>query len=302
MRIGNFWIVILMAMSTNLPLAGQQYDIQGHRGARGLWPENTLPAFQKAVEWGITTVELDVVITQDNHVVVSHEAWMSSTICLDPLGKTIPPELERTHNIYQMTYSLVQQYDCGIKFHPRFPHQHKQEAKKPLLEDVLKAVERMVKENNLYEVQYSIEIKSFVSGDGKFHPRPQEFSELVYAVIDAYLPWERVIIQSFDFRILRYWRQKYPEVKLAALVENKLSAADNLKNLGFFPSIFSPQFTSLDARQMAYLKERGIRVIPWTVNEAQDMARMISLGVDGLITDYPDRAAQLGLIQPYVLE
>jgi glycerophosphoryl diester phosphodiesterase len=301
LRLPRITLFVGIMQATSLLIA-QSLDIQGHRGARGLAPENTLPAFRKAVELGVTTIELDVVITRDKKVLVSHEPWMSSTICLDPMGKGIAVNLQHTHNIYQMTAEQAQKYDCGIKFHPGYPQQEKKEAYKPLLEEVIKSIERLVKSHDLMEVTYSIELKSKASWDRTFHPAPPEFSDLVYAVIDAYLPWERVIIQSFDFRILRYWQQKYPHVQQAALVENTLPISENLKALGFVPAIYSPHFSSVQQAQVQFLKDRSIKVIPWTVNSEEEMIRLIGLGVDGIITDYPDKAVRLGLITPYVLE
>ena len=102
-----------------------KFDIQGHRGARGLEPENTIPAFILALDSGVTTLELDVVITKDKQVVVSHEPWISSSICLDTAGNAIPEKDEKKLNIYQMTYDQVAKYDCGSKGNDKFPQQEK---------------------------------------------------------------------------------------------------------------------------------------------------------------------------------
>lgn len=273
-----------------------KFDLQGHRGARGLMPENTIPAFLEALNKGVTTLELDVVITKDGEVLVSHEPYMAHEICLKPSGETISPEEEQTYNIYKMTYAETQHYDCGLKPHPRFPEQRKVKVTKPLLRSVIAASEDHIKSYTLYEVDYNIEIKSVKGEEGKFQPPVDEFSERVFAVIDQYLPWERVVIQSFDFRVLKYWHKKYPQVRLAALVENKKSAEANLKELGFTPSVYSPDFTLLKSQgAVAALKKKKIRVIPWTVNEPEDMKRLKAWGVDGIITDYPNRAVELGM-------
>ena len=187
-------------------------------------PENTIPAFLMALDSGVTTIELDVAITKDKQVVVSHEPWMSAAICLDPNGNAIPKKEETKHNIYQMNYDDVQQYDCGSKGNERFPEQQKIKVFKPRLSDVIIAVENHIKNFSIYEVDYNIEIKSLPQGDKKFHPTPQEYSELVFSLVDQYIPLDRLVIQSFDFRVLKYWHEKHPEVRLAALVENKKSA------------------------------------------------------------------------------
>ena len=273
-----------------------KFDLQGHRGARGLKPENTVPAFLEALNNGVTTLELDVVITEDKQILVSHEPYMSSEMCLKPDGTPITPEEQTKFNIYKMTYAETQQFDCGLKPHPRFPDQQKLKVTKPLLRSVIAAAEDHIKSYTAYEVDYNIEIKSVKGEEGKYQPSVQEFSDLVYHVIDQYLPWERVVIQSFDFRVLQYWHKKYPNVRLAALVENKNSPQANLKALGFTPSVYSPDFTLLKSQAaVAALKKKKIRVIPWTVNEPEDMKRMKAWGVDGIITDYPNRALELGL-------
>jgi glycerophosphoryl diester phosphodiesterase len=273
-----------------------KFDLQGHRGERGLMPENTIPAFLEALNYGVTTLELDVVITKDGEVLVSHDPYMSHETCLKPDGEVITPEEERKHNIYNMTYAETQHYDCGLKLHPRFPDQRKFKITKPLLRNVIAAVEDHIKSFTLYEVDYNIEIKSVKGEEGRYQPAVEEFSEKVFEVINQYLPWERVVIQSFDFRVLQYWHKKYPKVRLAALVENKKSVAINLKELGFTPSIYSPEFTLIKSQYtVASLKKKKIRVIPWTVNDTEQMKRMRAWGVDGIITDYPDRAAALGM-------
>lgn len=273
-----------------------KFDLHGHRGARGLMPENTIPAFLEALNNGVTTLELDVVITKDGQVLVSHEPYMSHETCLTPAGETISMEEELKYNIYKMTYAETQQFECGLKPHPRFPEQERIHVTKPLLRNVIAATEDHIKSFTLYEVDYSIEIKSVKGEEGKFQPSVQEFSEKVFDVIDQYLPWERVVIQSFDFRVLQYWHKKYPTVRLAALVENKKSSEANLKALGFSPSVYSCDFTLLKSQRMVTaLKKKNIRVIPWTVNEPEDMKRLRAWGVDGIITDYPNRAVELGM-------
>lgn len=312
MRIIFLPIVLLMNLTLPAQVYIPKFDIQGHRGARGLRPENTIPAFLMALDSGVTTIELDVAITKDKQVVVSHEPWMSAEICLDPNGNAILKKEEMKHNIYQMTYDQVKQFDCGLKGNERFPEQEKIKIFKPLLTEVIIAVENHIKNFSLYEVDYNIEIKSLPEGDRKFHPTPEEYSELVFNLVDQYIPLERLVIQSFDFRVLKYWHEKHPEVRLAALVENKKSVDQNLNDLGFIPSIYSPDFKLLTNESVEYIHTKTVlilevndkksskvvtklRVIPWTVNEIDDMLVLKGMGVDGFITDYPDRAAKFKL-------
>jgi glycerophosphoryl diester phosphodiesterase len=279
-------LVHVHAFSQYIP----KFDVQGHRGARGLMPENSIPAFLAALDSGVTTIELDVVITKDKQVVVSHEPWMSSAICLDSSGTPILAKDEKKFNIYKLTYDQVKQFDCGSLGNKNFPQQQMMKTTKPLLKDVIAAVEYHIKSYASYEVDYNIEIKSSPEGDGKFHPRVEEFSDLVYNLLDQYLPLERVVIQSFDFRVLKYWHTQYPQIRLSALVENTKSIEANLAVLGFKPHVYSPYFKLLSREKVRYLHSQRIRVIPWTVNEVSEMLSLKGMGVDGFITDYPDRA------------
>lgn len=291
----SYLFTFLMFTNGQLMAQSKILDIQGHRGARGLYPENTIPAFKAALDYGVTTLELDLAVTKDKQLVVSHEPWMSAAICTDPQGLSILETKEKTHNIFQMTYQQVKSYDCGSIGNVRFPDQEKMAVHKPLLLDVIRAVEKHIRDFTLYEVDYNIEIKSLPAGDNIFHPTPGEFSDLVFNLIDQYLPWERIVIQSFDFRVLKYWNKKYPEVRLAALVENDKGLDVNLKELGFIPKIYSPYFKRIDQSAVKAIQQKGMKVIPWTVNEIEDLKLMVDWKVDGIITDYPDRAASMGL-------
>jgi glycerophosphoryl diester phosphodiesterase len=235
---------------------------------------------------------MDLAVTKDRQIIVSHEPWMSSAICLNPSGNAFTKREEKDFNIYEMTYEEVTQFDCGSMGNSKFPEQVKMSVTKPLLKDVIVAIEDHIKSYTLFEVDYNIEIKSGEDGDGKYHPAPAEFSDMVYNLLDEYLPLERIIIQSFDFRVLKYWHEKYPQIRLAALVENKKSVEAHLEELGFKPAIYSPYYRNINQAKVKALHEKNIKVIPWTVNEISEMLALKGMGVDGFITDYPNRAKQ----------
>ena len=265
------------------------YDLQGHRGSRGLMPENTVPAMIKALDLGATTLELDLAVTKDGVVIVSHEPYMNPVICLTSGGNEIPPA-DKSHNIYKMDYSEVLRYDCGSKFHSGFPNQVKFHVSKPKLSDLIAVVEKYVADMGLPKPNYNIEIKSSPDGDGIDHPAPKEFSDLVFKLIQEKLDWERVNIQSFDFRVLQYMHQVYPQVTLAMLVETAAKPTEQLAELGFQPQIYSPYFIDLTKESVDLLHQKGMKVIPWTVNTTAQMEKLLDLGVDGIITDYPNLA------------
>jgi glycerophosphoryl diester phosphodiesterase len=268
-------------------------DFQGHRGCRGLLPENTIPGFLKALDLGVTTLEMDVVITADKKVILSHEPWFSHEICLDPQGNEISEDDERNHNIYKLTYAETQRYDCGSKVHPRFLQQQKMHATKPLLADVILAAEAHAVAAKRPLPFYNIETKSLPERDEIFHPGPEEFSSLLADVIITSGISDRAIIQSFDVRTLQALRRSNPDIALALLIENNLTPEANLDLLGFIPEIYSPDYALVDEELVAFCKSKDMKLIPWTVNDAAEMKKLISMGVDGIISDYPDKFALL---------
>lgn len=271
------------------------FDVQGHRGARGLLPENTVPAFLKALELGVTTLELDVVIAKDSTVVVSHDPWMSGLICTQPNGEPVPSESEQDFRIFEMTYDEVAEYDCGSQGNIRFPKQQKMSVPKPRLRDVIEAAEAYLRENDFPPVQYNIETKARPEWDGTFTPEPETFTRLLYNVLVDMGIKDRTILQSFDVRTLRVGRELDSTWRLALLVErdDDQGLALNLETLGFIPHIYSPDHRLVDATLVHDAHERGMQVIPWTVNTLDAMQRLKALGVDGLITDFPDVGVQL---------
>ena len=263
-------------------------DIQGHRGARGLMPENTIEAFKKALELGVNTLELDVVISSDKQVIVSHEPFMSHEICRSPDGTDILKKDEASHNIYLLSYDEIKTYDCGSKYVERFPNQMKLPSHKPSLQDVVKVSESISKDH-----YYNIEIKRNPDHDILLHPEYKEFADLVIDKIKALEILERTTVQCFDVETLNYINDRYPEVKLVYLIMNNNSLSENLSKLEFIPEIYSPYYKLVSHELVDACHGLGMRIIPWTVNEAEDMLKQIEFNVDGIITDYPDILIQL---------
>ena len=274
----------------SIPLGAEGFDIQGHRGCRGLMPENTIPAMITALDLGVTTLEMDVVITKDNKVLVSHEPWFESEITTKPDGTFINPGDAMKYNIYQMNYDEVVKYDVGLKPHPRFPKQQKLKAIKPLLADLFDSITENMKIRRRPFPYFNIETKCLPAGDGRFHPKPEEFVELLMAVIKEKQVEERVIIQSFDFRTLKYLHEKYPFIKTSMLIEDsdENDFEGQLKRLGYTPDIYSPNHTLVDEKLVKECHDKGMKIIPWTVNDKKQLTKLKKMGVDGIITDYPD--------------
>lgn len=277
----------MLSMSVSV-FAQENFDLQGHRGARGLAPENTLPSFIEAMKYGVITLEMDVVVTKDKKILVSHDPWMNKNFCTDKNGERIKRTAPIKYNIYKMTYDEVKLYDCGSIPHPRFPEQQLQPVHKPLLSELIPQIQAYLKENNLPQVRYNIEIKSVRWGNGIFHPKPKVFAELLVADLKTQGILEYTVIQSFDVRPLQYLHEVYPDIELSFLVENEKGLEQNLKRLGFIPQIYSPNYKLVDSHLVQSAHEKGMKVIPWTVNTVVEMLELVEMGVDGLITDYPN--------------
>lgn len=271
-----------------LPLCAfgqQKFDIEGHRGARGLYPENTIVAFTQALKLGVNTLEMDVVVTADSQLVISHDPTVNCEICDYCSGKD-----KKESRLYRLPYSVIKTIDCGSKGNSKFPEQQKVYAVKPLLKEVIDTIEKSIKDNKLPEVYYNIETKSTPEGDNDLHPVPAIFAKMLYDVVKQKGILKRVIIQSFDVRTLQEIKKIDSSVTTALLVLDADGIVKNIKQLGYTPEIYSPNYVLVNKKVVQYCHKHHIRIIPWTVNDEDKMRKLKALGVDGIITDYPDRA------------
>jgi len=274
-------VIFLLLLSCN---AIPKVDIQGHRGARGLFPENTIPAFEEALKLGVNTLELDVVISKDHKVVVSHEPFMNHEISIDLNENPISESEEKDFNLYQMPYDSIRLYDVGSKMHPRFPNQKKMKVEKPLLSDVIKMAEKKSDK----KIHYNIEIKSLPEYDGIFSPEVNEYVRLTLEVIKLEKISSRTILQSFDIRALESIYLQAQKIKIALLVDENESIDAKLSELTFKPNIISPYFKLLDKLTVEDYHRQNFKVIPWTLNSEKDIQLMIEYRVDGIISDFPN--------------
>lgn len=281
-RILAFFALALSVVSGCKNQDMKTFDWQGHRGARGERPENTISAFKYALEQGVKTLELDVVISSDSMVVVSHEPFFNHEICT---GFS-----DSLNNIFKLPYSEIQTVDCGSKKNPRFPDQRNERVSKPLLAEVIKQSESYADQLGRSKPLYNIEIKSRHEWDEIYHPAIDVYAELVLDVIKDAAIDERYTIQSFDNRTLKYLHKAYPYVTLVLLVEDDKSLQQHLDELGFVPEVYSPYYKLVNTELVKEAHREGMKVIPWTVNEKEEMQEMIDAGVDGIITDYPSRS------------
>ena len=263
------------------------FDFQAHRGGRGLMPENTIPAMLAVIDnYKVTTLEMDLAITKDKQVVVSHDPTLNPIITTKADGTYIKAN---EFTIYQMDYVQLQKFDVGLKVHPVYPQQKKLAVAIPTLNDLVDSVE-MKGKNIGRKMFYNIEIKSVDGKDVIEHPAPDEFVELVVNTIKQKNIDARTTIQSFDLRPLKVLHDKYPGIQLAYLVEGKDASDVKMKIdlLGFSPNIYSPEYKYVTKETVDYCHANNMKIIPWTVNTKTEMDALIALGVDGLITDYPN--------------
>jgi glycerophosphoryl diester phosphodiesterase len=272
-------------------LSQTAFDLQGHRGCRGLMPENTIPAMIRALELGVTTLEMDVVVSRDSQVVVSHDPFMNADFCLRPDDRSIERQEERDYRLYGMDYAEIARWDVGSKPYPKFPEQARMPVRKPRLEELIDSVEQYARKAGLPPPRYNIETKSRPAGDGVLHPDPETFVRLLMQVIMRKSIRDRVIIQSFDPRTLRIMHKTHPLMQASLLIEaNDTKGLEaRLAELGFWPSVYSPAWQLVTPELVKACHDKGIRILPWTVNEGSEMERLREMGVDGLITDHPDR-------------
>jgi len=282
---------VMTIADSQLPGAHAQqatFDLQGHRGARGLLPENTIPGFLLALDLGVTTLEMDAVISAQGSVFLSHDQWMSATICSHPDGRKVRKSEEKSLKIYTMSDAEVRGFDCGSRGHPDFPKQQARKVSKPLLSEMFEAVSLRTAKTGREPVLFNIEIKSAPQGDKVFHPPVDQYARALYAVLKQHGVVNRTSIQSFDPRALEAAHKIDPDITLVLLVENKLGLQENLDRLSFIPTIYSPDYKLVSKAMIAAAHQQNIRVIPWTVNDEKVMRKLVAMGVDGLITDYPD--------------
>jgi glycerophosphoryl diester phosphodiesterase len=265
-------------------------DVQGHRGARGYLPENTLPSFSRALEIGVTTLELDVGVTRDGVVVVHHDRGLNPDIARVD-GKWIP----RAVPINSLTYAELQRYDVGrlrpgSDYAKRFPKQQPLEGTKiPRLDELFVLVQKN------QAIRFNIEPKSDLDAPQETLA-PEPFARALIAEVRKAGMERRTTVQAFDWRLLKVVEREAPELATVYCTEGKGSDPARVHAAG--GKIWSPDFEMLTPERLAAARKWGMKVTVWTVNEPADIARMLAMSVDGIASDYPDRVlAQLKVKQ-----
>jgi glycerophosphoryl diester phosphodiesterase len=276
--------LVLFCTAVFVAACATPFDLQGHRGTRGLRPENTLPAFAKALEIGVDTLELDTNVTRDGVVVVMHDRRLNPDVARGPDGQWVsPPGLA----IHQLTYAELSRYDVGrlrpgSDYAKEFPDQVAIDGTHaPRLSDVF----ALVRAQGDRRVRFNIETKISPKAPDE-SPPPEEFARRLVDEIRAAGMQRRSTIESFDWRTLAVVQRIAPEIPAVYLTYKMDDAVAKVRDAG--GKIWSPFYKDVDEAKIREAHAAGIEVVVWTVNDPADMKRMVEWGVDGLITDRPD--------------
>jgi glycerophosphoryl diester phosphodiesterase len=305
MQISRFRTIAWLA-AASVATCASAFDLQGHRGARGLAPENTLPAFERALELGVTTLELDIGITSDGVVVVAHDPYLNPLITRDASGQWLAGP--RGPLLKSLTHAQLQAYDVG-RIKPDSPYAttfNTQQARDGARIPTLAQVFDLVKARGASNVRFNIETK--------IHPAqpddtvsPEAMTQALLKVVRDAGMTQRIAIQSFDWRTLRLVQKQEPSIPTVCLTiqtanndnvrDGAWTAGFKIADHGSAPrlakaagcSVWSANGGAVTEPLVKEAQSIGLKVIPWTINNPADMERLIGWGVDGLITDYPDR-------------
>lgn len=256
-----------------------------HRGYLGLHPENTIEAMKRALHYKSTVLEMDLVITKDKQVVVSHDVFLNHKITLDSNGSELP--VNKKIAIYSKTYSQIKTYDVGMKPNPAFPQQIRYKAQIPLFSELIDSIEIYATQKGLMKPDFFIETKSKYGADINYQPNPEEFVDLIMAVVMDKGIEDRVIVQSFDPNTLQVLHVKYPQIPLAFLTKRGTNMDANLKWLGFIPTYYSVKPELIDREFMKVCRDIGMLPIVGVFTGYKEFIKLKKLGVKGFIADYP---------------
>ena len=263
----------LLAIAAVLLLAAEpsRIVVHGHRGARARLPENTIPAFEYAIKEGANAIELDLQVTKDNILVVSHDPTLHPPICTGPQPSAV---------IRQLTAAQLREWDCGAVKNPGYPQQQAVPGTRlPTFDEVLKLASRG-------NFDFNIEMKSYPERP-EYTPAPDEYAKMVWDRVRAHKLEKRAIVQSFDWRTLVALRKIAPDVRISALTEKDTRAYAEIAKDAGNAQIVAPQYGLVTPEKVAAAHAAGLQVVPWTANTVEVWDKLIAAKVDGIISDDP---------------
>lgn len=251
--------------------------IIGHRGCRGLLPENSIQGFLKAIDLGVDAIELDIVMTKDQQLLVAHDPWFEHTISKAPKGTV--------NNFYQLSLSEIQQEPFGTLPHVEFPLQEKIKVIRPTLSEVIKTC--LNYKPNIPPGFFVIEVKSQADWYNVYQAPVEQYARLLDQKISELGVGKFCMVQSFDPNFLNAFHNIRKDIPLGLLVEDSMIPEDNLNKLTFKPAFYNPEDYMVSEYLLHFLHEEGIKCYAWTINDDRRKKELTSMGVDGIITDYP---------------
>lgn len=274
------FILPIISIVLTIHTMAQETLIIGHRGCRGIMPENTIPAFQKAIELGADGIEWDVVVNKDKQLVISHEPFFQSSYCLDSNGNEIKNESD--FNIYNLTQEQIEKFDCGSKGNSKYPDQEKFKVSKPTVQEAFKIL-------NLENKTLLFEVKSEEKEYGKTQPYPEDFVQIILKEVENYKWKDNIVFMSFDSNIINEINKQNSSLKCVYLTYSPfVSLKKSLKDLDFKPYAVGMFHPTISKKEIKYAHENNIKVFAWTVNKEKDASHLKNLGIDALITDFPN--------------
>ena len=266
---------ILFSILTSSPIMGQsEYKIFGHRGCRGVYPENTIEGFKKAIEFGVDGIELDVVVNKNQELVISHESYIDTSYCLT--NKIDNESL----NIYKMNISEIKDIDCGSKFVKEFPNQLKVKEKKPTYKE-------FKKELIDYQGDILFEIKCDYDLVNEYFPDYEKYAKIIFEETRFSRHFDNIYFMSFDYRILNELFKIMPNSKYIYLSSNK-EFEKQIKLLNFEPFGVGIDFNIISQKIIDLVHNKKQVIYGWTINDEENSKSLTSMGLYGVITDYPN--------------
>lgn len=286
--------LFLAALAVTVCGCKQQIDLQAHRGGAGLMPENTVSAMKNAIDLEkINTLEFDLQLSADGKVVVSHDNYFHPRYSTRPDG-TVVRNGDPKEYLYTMPYDSIAKYDVGLKPVKRWPEQAKIAEVKPLASDLIDFAEKYAAEKHHAPLGYNIEIKSRTGeGEGTLWPDYKDFCDKSMEVLLSKNLGKRLIVQTFDTRTLEYLHENYPGTILSYLTEDETDIETILSQISFKPEWWSPNYQVVTPENVKYCHKHGIKVVPWTVDDPEEIRRMADCKVDAIISNYPDRLIEV---------
>jgi glycerophosphoryl diester phosphodiesterase len=264
-------------------------DVQAHRGGAGLKPENTLNSMTNAIKLGVNTLEMDMQVSKDGKVVISHDPYFHSRYTTRPNGTLVDPKDPKEY-LYTMPYDSIAKYDVGMRPNTVWPNQAKEKAFKPMASVLIDSVEHFTAMRGYSPMRYNIEVKSKAGkGEGTLWPDYKQFVDICIPLLLSKNLGDRLVVQCFDERALNYMHEKYPQIKLSYLVDTKDGDFDTyMAKLNFTPAWLSPETSMINKELVDKCHAKGIKVVPWTVDTPESIQKMIDCGADAIISNYPD--------------